>query len=340
MRVALVTNREGWSRTFTLILQRELDGAVVWHAETSSEAVLKCLENRPDLILVDLMMPKMAGMVTIRDIMKQCPCPMLALCESEKDHSLIYEALGHGARDFALLPGSDHTEIAALIRKLKSAASVKTQEGACCKIPASMKDVPDRPILVAIGASTGGPEAVKAVLSCLPGNFPGAIVIVQHVDVRHASGMADWLNKDIPLPVRIACEGDHPFPGTVLFAATNDHLVMMPEGRLSYTRHPVDYAYRPSVDEFFASIALYCRSEMIAVLLTGMGRDGGRGLLALRRLGHYTIAQDKESSIVYGMPKDAAERGAAMEVLSPPQIGKRLTELTAGGNRPTGRGWK
>ncbi len=216
---------------------------------------------------------------------------------------------------------------------------MKKQESPYCKIPVSqipvakipvvITDAPSPRVLVAIGASTGGPEAIKAVLSCLPKHFPGAVVIIQHVDERHASGMADWLNNDIPLPVRIAREGDRPLSGTVLFAATNDHLVMTPTGNLSYSRNPVEYPYRPSVDEFFASIALYCKDEMIAVLLTGMGRDGGRGLLALRRLGHYTIAQDKISSIIYGMPKDAAERGAAIEVLSPSQIGKRLCVLTA-----------
>lgn len=182
-------------------------------------------------------------------------------------------------------------------------------------------------MIVAIGASTGGPTAVQEVLSQLPKDFPGAIVIVQHVEMRHASGMSDWLGDGLSMPVRIACEGDRPLPGTALFSATNDHLVLRPNGRLAYTKNPIDEPYRPSVDAFFASLALYAKEKIIAVLLTGMGRDGGRGLLALRRLGHTTMAQDQESSIVYGMPKAAAELGAAMEILNPTKIGHRLKEL-------------
>jgi len=163
---------------------------------------------------------------------------------------------------------------------------------------------PDR--LLAIGASAGGPAAVAKVLSGLPGDFPGAVVVVQHVDEQFAAGMADWLGRDSTLPVRVAVEGERPAPGTVLLAGTNDHLTLRAGGVLGYTPRPREYVYRPSVDVFFQSITRYWTGEAVGVLLTGMGRDGAVGLKALRNQGRYTIAQDQASSAVYGMPKAAA----------------------------------
>jgi chemotaxis response regulator CheB len=181
--------------------------------------------------------------------------------------------------------------------------------------------------LVAIGSSAGGPAALAKVLGGLPRDFPAAVVIVQHVDERFAIGMAGWLNQISTLPVRVIEEGDPPVPGTVLIASTRDHLVLKSTDRLGYVPDPADLVYRPSVDVFFQSVAKEWRGDVVGVLLTGMGRDGAVGLKTLREKGWHTIAQDRASSAVYGMPKAAAELEAAVEILALDRIGSRLARI-------------
>jgi two-component system response regulator WspF len=189
----------------------------------------------------------------------------------------------------------------------------------------------DLPPLVAIGASTGGPAALAHILSGLPARFPAAFAIIQHVDVQFAAGLADWLQAQTSLSIRLAQEGCRLEVGTVWLAGTNDHMVLTPQHTLSYTANPRDYPYRPSVDVFFKSLvkngAEHWPAKAAGVLLTGMGRDGAEGLAVLRRAGWYTIAQDQASSVVYGMPKAAAEVGAAIQILSPAAIAFALAQL-------------
>jgi two-component system response regulator WspF len=181
--------------------------------------------------------------------------------------------------------------------------------------------------LVVIGASAGGPAALAMVLGGLAQDFPAAIVIVQHVDEPFASGMAEWLGHDSALPVRVAKEGDRPAIGRVLLAGTSDHLVLKAADRLGYTAEPRAYVYRPSVDVFFQSVCRLWRGDVVGVLLTGMGRDGALGLKALRNRGHHTIAQDEATSVLYGMPKAAAELDAAVDILPVERIASRLIDL-------------
>ena len=181
--------------------------------------------------------------------------------------------------------------------------------------------------LIAVGSSAGGPSALAAVLGVLTPDFPAAIVIVQHVDSRFANDMATWLASETSLAVRIARDGDRPMAGSVLLAATDDHLVLTSASTLRYISEPRDTSYRPSVDVFFESVAKHWQGSAIGVVLTGMGRDGTSGLGALRTAGAVTIAQDRASSAVYGMPRAAAESGAADEVVPLDKIGARLVEL-------------
>jgi two-component system response regulator WspF len=187
--------------------------------------------------------------------------------------------------------------------------------------------MPGHDTLVAIGASAGGPGVLATVLRGLPKDFPAAIVIVQHVDERFASGMADWLDHESALPVRVAKEGDRPTVGLVLLAGTSNHLVLKTADRVGYTAEPIDYVYRPSVDVFFQSVNLLWRGDVVGVLLTGMGRDGAVGLKALRTRGHHTIAQDEATSAVYGMPKAAALLQAAVDILPAERIAQKLMDV-------------
>jgi chemotaxis response regulator CheB len=182
---------------------------------------------------------------------------------------------------------------------------------------------------VAIGASAGGPAALAEVLSHLPADLPSAVVIVQHVDERFMSGMADWLSLTSRLPVHLAREGERLSKGQVFLAGTGDHLVLKSRDRLGYVPEPRDYAYRPSIDVFFRSLGRLWPGHVIGVLLTGMGADGAEGLKALRNAGHHTIAQDEATSAVYGMPKAAAAAKAAVEILPLQRIGARISALAS-----------
>jgi two-component system response regulator WspF len=180
------------------------------------------------------------------------------------------------------------------------------------------------PPMIAIGASTGGPKAIATILTEFPADLPACVVVVQHIDRVFADGLADWLQKQTPLRVRTAVEGSRPALGVVDVAATNDHLILRQDGRFAYTHEPPELPYRPSVNVFFRSIANRPPGAVTGVLLTGIGADGARGMFKLRESGHYTIAQDAATCVVFGMPKAAIELKAAAEILPIEQIARRL----------------
>lgn len=307
---------------------------LAWVALNGEEAVARCAADTPDLILMDLIMPKVDGVEATRRIMASHPCAIVVVTASVEDNSSkVFEAMGAGALDAVNTPvleqpGAPDGAGALLakietIRKLIGAPAAKPQAQ-----PAVMTPLPnDAQQLVVIGASAGGPAAVAKILSQLPADFPAPVVIIQHVDVQFAKGLGDWLGSQTALKVRVAAENDRPEPGTVLLAGTGNHLVMAANGRLAYTPEPIDCPYRPSIDVFLKSVDEHWPGEVIGVLLTGMGRDGAEGLKLLRDRGHHTMAQDRASSAVYGMPKAAAEMGAASEITPLDQIGQRLGKL-------------
>jgi two-component system response regulator WspF len=171
---------------------------------------------------------------------------------------------------------------------------------------------------------------VAQVLACLAPAPPGPVVVVQHIAAAFAAGFATWLQARTGLPAGVAAPGEAPAPGRVYVAGSDDHLAVGPDRRFAYTAEPKDYAYRPSVGVFFASLAAHWPGPGVAVLLTGMGNDGARGLAELKALGWHTVAQDRATSVVYGMPKAAAELNAASEVLPLARIGPAVRgHLTA-----------
>jgi two-component system response regulator WspF len=181
--------------------------------------------------------------------------------------------------------------------------------------------------LVVLGASTGGPQALAEILAGLPARLRAGVIIVQHVDATFAPGLAQWLSEQANRPVTLIAEGHRPAAGEVLLSVTDDHLVLGEDHRLHYSPEPRSACYRPSVNVFFTSVARNWPRPGVAALLTGMFHDGAEGLLALRRLGWRTIAQDEASSVVWGMPKAAIEIGAAEEVLHLDQIAGAIARL-------------
>jgi len=172
----------------------------------------------------------------------------------------------------------------------------------------------ETPVL-AIGASTGGPTAVAELLSALPSTLSAAVLVVQHLDRGFSKNLADMLGSQASLPVALAEPGDRLKPGRVYVAKGGDHMVLSSVNTLEYRREPADNPYRPSIDALFGSLAQANLPLGVAVLLTGMGSDGAQGLLRLKQAGWFTIAQDKNSSAVYGMPKAARDLGAANLIL-------------------------
>lgn len=293
---------------------------VLWVAANGEEAVQQCAAQVPDVILMDLVMPKIDGVEATRRIMARSPCPILIVTSSVGANAWrVYEAMGAGALDAVDTPvlagpGARRT-MDLLLAKIEQIGKVSGVPERLARASAAGTAGLHEAPLVAIGASAGGPSALAAVLGALPENFGASIVIVQHVDQSFAAGMAAWLDSQTPLAVRVALEGEPPAPGTALLAATNDHLCMTACGKLAYTREPVETPYRPSVDAFFHSLVEHWAGTAVGALLTGMGRDGAIGLKAMRAKGWFTIAQDEATSAVYGMPKAAAAAQAARAIL-------------------------
>jgi len=298
-----------------------VDHQVVWVARDGCEAVEFCAAHTPDVVLMDLMMPNVDGVEATRQIMAHSPCAILVVTvDVGANAGRVYEAMGAGALDAIDTPrldsGDAHKTAAALLAKIEQVGRLIAHPAVPVHRPSVARRIAgERVPLVAIGASAGGPAALATLLAALPADFSAATVIVQHVDCAFAAGMADWLNQQSTLPVRLAQEGDRPLAGVVLLAGTNDHLRLVSAGTLGYTADPADVPYRPSVDVFFHSVVEHWQGGAVGVLLTGMGRDGALGLKAMRAKGYYTIAQDAASSAVYGMPKAAAALDAAVVIL-------------------------
>jgi len=310
---------------------------VAWVAADGAEAVEKCHWDTPDLILMDLMMPVMDGVEATRRIMAKTPCGILVVTSTLDGHSSkVFEALGAGALDVVQTPDLAGSN------RLQGTAVLKFKLDAIARLVGDNRKHTDRCVpaepppglssgtrLIAIGASAGGPAALASILGSLPREFPAAIVIVQHVDPQFVPMMATWLNQQSALSVRIARPEDRPQANTVLIAGTNDHLVFVSSLSLGYSPEPRDCCYRPSVDVFFESVVRHWKGDVAGVLLTGMGRDGARGLKALRAAGALTIAQDAGSSAVYGMPKAAVELNAAARILPVNEVAKELVDFVS-----------
>jgi len=309
---------------------------VVWAAENGKIAIDKCADKVPDLILMDLIMPVMNGVESTRRIMKLSPCPILIVTASVAGNSgMVFEAMGAGALDVVATPvlgGEGDASGHELLKKIERIGMVLGIKDKPVPKPSVQKAQvetvqPEGPCLVVIGCSTGGPQALLEVLQNLPGDFPGSVVVVQHMDQQFTKGLAEWLNGQLKLTVRVLKDGDRPQSGVVLIPSTNHHMIMRSNKTLGYSEEPKNNFYHPSVDVFFNSVARYWRGRCIAVILTGMGKDGAAGMLALHQQGHMTIAQDQKTSVVFGMPKAAIEVGAARETLPVDIIGSRIKSL-------------
>jgi two-component system response regulator WspF len=345
MRIGIVNDvavaREALRRVVTSSAVHE----VAWLANDGEAAILRASEDRPDLILMDLFMPGVDGVEATRRIMSESPCAILVVTATVSGNLReVYQAMGHGALDAIDTPTFGlQEEIASgalllnkidLISKVigKGPKAPQERAGAAVPPPSARTVSPPDPALdplIVLGASSGGPNALAEIISQLPASLQAGIIIIQHVDSMFASGLGEWLSEQTGRRVGLIAEGHRPCAGEILVPRTDDHVVLGEDRRLHYSVEPRMNYYRPSVDVFLASAARNWARPGVAVLLTGVGRDGVEGLLQLRNLGWRTIAQDASSSVVPEMPKAAADYGAAEEVLPVSKIAEAITSLVS-----------
>jgi two-component system chemotaxis response regulator CheB len=297
--------------------------------------------QKPDVIVMDFHMPRMDGFEATRRIMETQPVPII-ICTATgnpKDVATTFRLMEAGAVACVAKPvASEHRDYQALVShllhtiKLMSEVKVvrrwpRTTTPAAAPRPTPVPPAPGAVPIIGIGASTGGPPVLQTILSGLPKNFHAPILIVQHIAHGFLPGLVEWLNQTTGCQIHIAAHGQLPLPGHVYFAPDDFHMGLSPSRRIFLSQEEAISGLRPAVAYLFCTLAEVCHSSAIGVLLTGMGRDGAAELKMMRDAGAETIAQDRESSIVHGMPGEAIALGGAGHVLSPEKISDALIAL-------------
>jgi two-component system chemotaxis response regulator CheB len=325
------------------ILSRELSKApdieVVATAPDPFIARNKIIQHEPNVMTLDIEMPRMDGLTFLRKVMKHHPVPTIVVSSlTPKGSAMALEALNAGAIDVVSKPGAAYTvgDVSDILIDQVRAASLVSFE----KINTIRQKLESEPVarlslakttdrIIAIGASTGGTVAIEYLLRQMPANCPG-IVIVQHMPEKFTKAFADRLNNMCDIDVREARDGDSVASGTALVAPGNFHMVVKRSGARYYVEireGPPVFHQRPSVEVMFNSIAKYVGANAVGIILTGMGADGSSGLLAMRQSGGRTIAQDEKTCVVFGMPGEAVKLGAAEFVLPLQKITAKAIEL-------------
>ena len=333
MRIAIVNDTPQAMEVLIGFIRATRAHELAWGADNATTAISLCDVDPPDLIVMDLGMSGVKAVEAIRQIMQCHPCPILIVTDSvQQNYDTVFEAMGAGAIDVLSTPdlyNGKSVQVAELLLQKIALLGFFRKPTRCSSSYSEWEfrdEAQDPKYLIVIGCSSGGPAAVAKLLAKLPSEFLAPIVVIQHIDAQFARPLASWLDEKTALKVKTATESELLRPGHVYVAAKDKHLMMNRDCRLYYSVEPHETYYRPSVDVFFQSVATHWYYPVTAILLTGMGADGAYGLLKLRRAGAYTVAQDEQTSAVYGMPKVAADMGAAVDVLSLSDISTLLRE--------------
>jgi two-component system, chemotaxis family, protein-glutamate methylesterase/glutaminase len=316
-------------------LQAEGDIVVVGQSADGADAVRLAVELHPHLVVLDLYPPDGVGVGAVEQIMGRTPTPILVLSRQLDDPAspAVAAALAAGALEALPEPLHWTPGVEARLRRsvrLLRKVHVIRQHHHGSTTPAPSARSGDHH-LVAVGASTGGPSALATLLAGLHG-LSSPVLVVQHLHPDFTSGLVDWMARVSALPVQVAEHGLEPRPGRVYIAPGGTHLRLTAELRLELDAAPAAL-HRPSVDELFHSVATHAGAAATGVLLTGMGEDGARGLLAIHQRGGVTLAQDEDSCAVFGMPAAARRLGAVTEMLTPAEIARAITHARRSGHR-------
>ncbi|MCB2190502.1 MAG: chemotaxis-specific protein-glutamate methyltransferase CheB [Deltaproteobacteria bacterium] len=332
------------------LLAQDPDFLLVGEAADGLEALELCHKLKPDLVTMDIQMPRMNGYEAIRRIMSETPRPVVVLTSSYSDRMLgiSFKALDSGALMVLGKPAGlsmPQIERERLLGQLKAMAGVKVvgrrwnrlehPKGQKASSAVSPTAGGGHIKLICLGASTGGPPAVQSILQGLsPQNTP-PIALVQHINLGFVESLARWLSETTGFVVEPAKMGSRLQPGKVILAPENRHLNVLKSGVVRLIEADLIDGHRPSVTALFHSAVAF-GSSAVGILLTGMGRDGAQGLLDMKSAGAWTIAQDQKTSVVYGMPGEAVALGGASEVLPLGSIASRVTKICASRNKTAG----
>ena len=341
IRVLLVDDSPSVRAVLKRFFSRTPDIQVVGEAEDGAQALRAVLDVQPHVVVMDLQMPVMDGYGAIEQIMSMRPTPIVVLSSRATRNQMqtAFEAIRRGALEVLPKPedtASWHQLAESLPETVRAITEAQSQPRSrrrrrSAEEQAALAAMPQELRWVAIGSSTGGPAAVRELLVNLPADAPVGVAIVQHIASGFELGFSDWLNNQLPFDVRLAKDGETLRRGTVRLAPGGSHLRLEPGGVLRLDSvSPARRGHRPSADDLFFSCAESCPREVAGVLLTGMGADGVDGLLALRKAGGLTMAQDEASSVVFGMPRVALEKGAADVALPPKGLARTLIRAWGG----------
>ena len=353
VRVLVVDDSALMRQLLTDFLASDPEIEVVGTAADPFIAREKIKSLNPDVLTLDVEMPRMDGLTFLENLMRLRPMPVIMVSSlTEKGAEVTLQALELGAIDFVTKPKIDIANsfadyAADLVTKLKAAAKVKTWSRRSAAAPAggapaaasaapapvmpSLRHLKTTEKIIAIGASTGGTEAIKVVLETMPADAP-AVLITQHIPAAFSGPFAERMNKHSAMSVCEAKDGQLVIPGHAYIAPGDWHLQLVRDGaryvcRLSNA--PPENRHRPSVDVMFKSIAQYAGANAVAAILTGMGDDGARGMLAMQEAGARTVAQDEATSVVWGMPGSAVKMGAAQKVVPLNEVAATLLQMVA-----------
>lgn len=341
IKVMIVDDSAYMRQQLTAILADDSRIEVVGLARDGEEAVQKAVQLQPDVITMDIQMPKMDGLTSLQYIMELAPCPVIILSSyTQRGAMVTFEALELGAFDFVSKPAGPANcvnPLEQIAKELKEriAAAAASRKSLYSRRQAALLQAPERKSLpyskvIIIGASTGGPRTVMDILPHFPAEFPAPVVLVQHMPVMFTASFAQRLNQNLAVRVVEATNRMVLEPGTVYVAPGGKQLYVekalgTAQLRFSVRSGPDDNLFKPSVDVTMLSLLQHISADkLIGVLLTGIGSDGAEGMVAIRQGGGLTIAEAEETSIVYGMPRAAAERGGAQYVLPSYMIGQTI----------------
>jgi two-component system, chemotaxis family, protein-glutamate methylesterase/glutaminase len=326
IKVLVVDDSAIVRKIFNEELSKEADIEVVGTAPDPFIARDKIVKLKPDVVTLDIEMPRMDGLTFLKKLMKYYPLPVIIVSSlTPKGSAMAVEAIEYGAIEVLAKPGGAYSVgdmCIQLKEKIRAASRVNMKRKPspdsipqAGTITHSLKETTQK--VIAIGASTGGTEALKVVLADMPQNSPG-IVIVQHMPANFTTAFAERLNQICKIEVKEAEDGDSVINGRALIAPGNFHMLFRRNGAKYYVNvkdGPLVHHQRPAVDVLFNSVAQYAGNNAVGVILTGMGADGAQGLLAMKGAGSRTLVQDEASCIVYGMPKEAVKIGAADKIV-------------------------